>query len=99
MTVGENTGSSGSFETAMGEEGTLRLTLRGRLDHDATGRLWASSMAKLAAAKRGEIPKPQIRNSVPTLENFINTKYSDYRNCISRFFFISINSRTSGNYS
>jgi integrase len=33
---------------------------------------------RIAAAKRGEIPKPQIRNQIPTLENFIDGKYKDW---------------------
>jgi integrase len=30
---------------------------------------------RLAAAKRGEIPKPQIRNKTPTLKKFLDSKY------------------------
>ena len=30
---------------------------------------------RLAAAKRGEIPKPQIRNKIPTLKKFLDSKY------------------------
>jgi integrase len=30
---------------------------------------------RIAAAKRGEIPQPQIRNSIPTLRKFIDSKY------------------------
>jgi hypothetical protein len=30
---------------------------------------------RIAAAKTGEIPQPQIRNKIPTLKKFIDTKY------------------------
>ncbi|NOR41687.1 MAG: tyrosine-type recombinase/integrase [Gammaproteobacteria bacterium] len=33
---------------------------------------------RIADAKRGEIPQPQIRNSVPTLKKFIDTQYETW---------------------
>jgi integrase len=30
---------------------------------------------RLAAAKRGEVPRPQIRNQIPTLKQFLDSKY------------------------
>jgi len=33
---------------------------------------------RIAGAKRGEIPKPQIRNRIPTLEKFIDSRYKDW---------------------